>query len=216
MRDWQKLGVDKSEEDCNSDTPTVSTERRIDVSGPLASERTFMDFFLGLPLGWAVAALFGGAMIRSNATYWLGRGVAAGCRHIRLEKHVDGPLMRRAEAMMAKFGPFAVTLCFLTVGLQTAVIGSSGIARMPPRRFLPAVIAGSLIWAVVYATVGLAAIAAWFALILASPWAAAGAAVAIAVVVLFLVRWRARRNQQTTDDGGAPVGRESPVEPLRL
>src|SRR4051794_4947457 len=97
-------------------TPTISTGRRIDVSGPLASERTFMDFFLGLPLGWAIAALFGGAMIRSNATYWLGRGVAAGCRHTRLEKHLDGPLMRRAEAMTARFGPFAVTLCFLTVG----------------------------------------------------------------------------------------------------
>jgi membrane protein DedA with SNARE-associated domain len=173
-----------------------------------------MDFFLGLPLGWAIAALFGGAMIRSNATYWLGRGVAAGCRQTRLEKHVDGPLMRRAEAMMARFGPFAVTLCFLTVGLQTAVIGSSGIARMPLRRFLPAVIAGSLIWAVVYATVGLAAIAAWFALVLASPWAAAGAAVALAVVVLLLVnrRRRAQRNQQAADDGGAPVGRESPDE----
>ena len=102
-------------------------------------------------------------MIRSNATYWLGRGVAAGCRQTRLEKHVDGPLMRRAEAMMA---------------------------------------------------VGLAAVAAWFALILASPWAAAGAAVAAAVVVLMLEsrRRRAQRNQQAADDGGAPVGRESALE----
>ena len=85
---------------------------------------------------------------------------------------------------------------------------------MPLRRFLPAVIAGSLIWAVVYATVGLAAIAAWFALILASPWAAAGAAVALAVVVLFLEKRRrqAKRHQQAADDGGAPVGREGPVE----
>jgi membrane protein DedA with SNARE-associated domain len=176
-----------------------------------------MDFFLGLPLGWSIAALFAGAMIRSNATYWLGRGAAAGCRHTRLEKHVDGPLMRRAEAMMARFGPFAVTLCFLTVGLQTAVIGSSGIARMPLRRFLPAVIAGGLIWAVVYATVGLAAVAAWFALILASPWAAAGAAVAIAAVVLLLMkrRRRTKRRQETADDGGAPVGQRSPAERLQ-
>jgi membrane protein DedA with SNARE-associated domain len=177
-----------------------------------------MDFFLGLPLGWAIAALFGGAMIRSNTTYWLGRGVAAGCRHTGLEKYLDGPLMRRAEAMTARFGPFAVTLCFLTVGLQTAVIGSSGIARMPLRRFLPAVIVGSLLWAVVYATVGLAAIAAWFALVLASPWAAAGAAVAIAAVVLFLVKRirRAKRHQETADDdGGAPLGQEGPVERLQ-
>jgi len=167
-----------------------------------------MDFFLGLPLGWAIAALFGGAMIRSNTTYWLGRGVAAGCRHTRLEKHMDGPLMRRAEAMMARFGPLAVTLCFLTVGLQTAVIGSSGIARMPLRRFLPAVIAGSLIWAVLYATVGLAAIAAWVALILTSPWAAAGAAVTISAVVLFVVKRkrRAKAIPAAADDGGAQVG----------
>lgn len=175
-----------------------------------------MDFFLGLPLGWAIAALFSGAMIRSNTTYWLGRGVAAGARRTRWEKYADSPLMRRAEAMTARFGPFAVTLCFLTVGLQTAVIGSSGIARMPLRRFLPAVIVGCLIWAVVYATIGLAAIAAWFALILASPWAAAGAAVAIAVVVLLLVKRHATRHHAVgADDGDAPAGQERLAERLQ-
>ncbi|MFT4470490.1 hypothetical protein ACMX2H_11350 [Arthrobacter sulfonylureivorans] len=118
--------------------------------------------------------------------------------------------------MTARFGPLAVTLCFLTVGLQTAVIASSGIGRMPLRRFLPAVIVGSLIWAVVYATIGLAAMAAWFALILASPWAAAGVAVAVAVVVLCLAKRRTKGHHAVgADDGGALVGRERPVERLQ-
>ncbi|EMY33939.1 DedA family protein [Arthrobacter crystallopoietes BAB-32] len=153
-----------------------------------------MDIFLELPLGWAILALFGVAMARANATYWLGRGLAAGVRHTSLEKQMDSPVMKRAERLMDKYGPFAVTLCFLTIGLQTAVIASSGIARMHLARFLPAVIAGSLIWAVVYATVGLAAVAAWIGLVLASPAAAVVIALLLAALVAFLV-WRRRRRE---------------------
>jgi len=153
-----------------------------------------MDIFLELPLGWAIVALFGLAMMRSNATYWLGRGVAAGARHTALEKHLDSAVMRRAERLMDKYGPFAVTLCFLTVGLQTAVIASAGIARMHLGRFLPAVIAGSVIWAIVYATVGLAAVAAWIGLVLASPAAAVVIALLLAIVVGCVI-WRRKRRE---------------------
>ena len=100
--------------------------------------------------------------------------------------------MQRARRLINRFGPFAVTLCFLTVGLQSAVIGSAGLARMPQRRFLPAVVLGSLIWAVVYATVGLAAAAAWIALLLESP-AAAAVLAGIAVLAAAYVIWRRRR-----------------------
>ncbi|WP_262106786.1 DedA family protein [Arthrobacter sp. Marseille-P9274] len=154
-----------------------------------------MDIFLELPLGWAILALFCGAMVRSNATYWLGRGAAAGARRTSLEKHLDSPVMKRAERLMDRFGPFAVTLCFLTIGLQTAVIASAGIARMHLVRFLPAVVAGSIIWAVVYATVGLAAVAAWLGLVLASPAAAVVIAILLLGVLVFLL-WRRKRRER--------------------
>ncbi|NMR31325.1 VTT domain-containing protein [Crystallibacter degradans] len=154
-----------------------------------------MDIFLDLPLGWAILALFCVAMMRSNATYWLGRGIAAGGRHTRFERHLNGPVMKRAERFMNTFGPFAVTLCFLTVGIQTAVVSSAGIARMRMIRFLPAVVLGSLLWAIVYATVGMAAIAAWVALVLASPVAAV-VIVVVLLGVLGCLIWRRKRGKR--------------------
>ena len=154
-----------------------------------------MDIFLDLPLGWAILALFCVAMVRSNATYWIGRGIAAGGRHTRFERHLNGPVMKRAERFMNTFGPFAVTLCFLTVGIHTAVVSSAGIARMRMIRFLPAVVLGSLLWAIVYATVGMAAIAAWVALVLASPIAAVVIVVVLLGVLGFLI-WRRNRGKR--------------------
>ncbi|NKX50358.1 hypothetical protein HER39_07220 [Arthrobacter deserti] len=165
-----------------------------------------MDIFLGLPLGWAILALFCGAMLRSNGTYWIGRALAAGWHRTRLEQHLDSQVMQRAGRFVNKFGPFAVTLCFLTVGLQTAVLLTSGLARMPQRRFLPAVVLGSLIWAVVYATVGLATVAAWMAVLLESPAAAAVLAGAAVLAVAWLVWWRRRQARKPAgQEGAAPA-----------
>ena len=43
-----------------------------------------MEFFTSLPFGWAFLSLFGIVMARANATYWLGRGAAAGGRKTKL------------------------------------------------------------------------------------------------------------------------------------
>ena len=80
--------------------------------------------------------------------------------------------------------------------LQTAVVSSAGIARMRMIRFLPAVVLGSLLWAIVYATVGMAAIAAWVALVLASPIAAVVIVVVLLGVLGFLIWRRARGKRQ--------------------
>ncbi|HET7414959.1 MAG TPA: VTT domain-containing protein [Arthrobacter sp.] len=156
--------------------------------------------FSSLPFGLAVSALFVIVMLRANATYWAGRGIAAGGRRTRLERQLDSPGMRRAEAIIGRWGAPAVSLCFLTVGIQTAVNATAGIGRMPLRRYLPAVIVGSVLWAVLYATVGLAVLHAWLA-------AVAGSPVGIAVVVLLaaaiaggLVLRRRRRQQAATED----------------
>ena len=62
---------------------------------------------------------------------------------------------------MRRFGAPAVTLGFLTVGVQTAINASAGMLRMPQRRFLPAVTLGALLWSLVYTTVGFTVVDAW-------------------------------------------------------
>lgn len=151
--------------------------------------------------------LFLVVMARANATYWIGRGVAAGTRRWRQGEETPSVAWQRAGRLVNRWGPIAVVFCFLTVGIQTAVNATAGVARMPLRRYLPAVTLGSIIWATVYATVGLAAVQAWLA-------AAAGSPVAATVVALVLVAgvaalvWYRLKHHRSDDEGcvGEPAG----------
>ena len=62
---------------------------------------------------------------------------------------------------MQRWGAPVVTASFLTVGVQTLVNLAAGLARMPLRRYLPALVVGGAIWAFIYATVWTAGLAAW-------------------------------------------------------
>ena len=152
----------------------------------------------------AFAALFVIVMLRANATYWLGRGAAAGGRRWRKAEGEGSPAWQRARDLVNRWGPIAVVLCFFTVGIQTAVNATAGVTRMPLRRYLPAVTLGSIVWATIYATVGLAAARAWLAAAARSPVGATLAAVALVAVVVTIVvvhRRRARRPAPSVVDG---------------
>lgn len=112
------------------------------------------------PYAATFAVLFAGAMLRSNATYWAGRSLRAGGEHTRFGRHLDRPAVARAEAAVRRLGAPAVTLSFLTVGVQTAVMAAAGALRMPLSRFVPATVVGSLLWAAVYTFAGLAVLRA--------------------------------------------------------
>ncbi|HIZ99310.1 MAG TPA: VTT domain-containing protein [Candidatus Janibacter merdipullorum] len=152
---------------------------------------------------------FGGlfviVMLRANATYWIGRGAAAGTRRWRASEGTPSPAWQRARRLVNRWGPIAVVFCFLTVGIQTAVNATAGVTRMPLRRYLPAVTLGSVIWASVYATAGLAAARAWLAAAARSPVAATVVAVLLVVGVVALVVHRRRRHRHGggsgTDEG---------------
>jgi membrane protein DedA with SNARE-associated domain len=152
-----------------------------------------VDQIMSLPFGVALAALFAIVMIRVNATYWIGRGAVAGFSHTRFGGSLQGPKAARAQALIQRWGPYAVVLSFLTIGLQTAINLAAGAARMPVRRYLPAAIVGSVIWALLYATIGLAALEAWLAVAAASPLGAGLAAAALAAVAVWVVVIRRRR-----------------------
>lgn len=159
-----------------------------------------MDQILDLPFEVALVALFAIVMVRVNTTYWIGRGAAAGLERTRFARALHRPKAGKAQALIQRFGPYAVVLTFLTIGLQTAVNLAAGAARMPLSRYLPAAIVGSGIWAFVYATIGLAAIDAWLAVMAASPLGAALLALAIAGLAVWLVMRRRRRTAVAPED----------------
>lgn len=148
---------------------------------------------MSLPFGVALAALFAIVMIRVNVTYWIGRGAVAGFAHTRFGSSLERPKAARAQALIQRWGPYAVVLSFLTIGLQTAINLAAGAARMPMCRYLPAAIGGSVIWALLYATIGLAALEAWLAVAAASPVGAGLAVAAAAAIVVWVVTIRRRR-----------------------
>lgn len=149
---------------------------------------------------------FGGlfliVMVRANATYWIGRGAAAGTRRWRSSESSPSPAWQRARQLVNRWGPIAVVFCFLTVGIQTAVNATAGVSRMPLRRYLPAVTLGSVLWAALYASVGLAAARAWLATAARSPLVATVIAVLLVVGVVGLVLYRRARTAGAADGTG--------------
>jgi hypothetical protein len=115
---------------------------------------------------------------------------------------------RRGLALVHRWGPFAVTFAYLTVGLQSAVFVGSGLVRMPYLRFSVASVPGSIAWALIWGTVGLAAVWAAVRLATASPWALAGVVVALAG----LVTWRVLRRRARVR--GTAGGRSRAVDEL--
>jgi membrane protein DedA with SNARE-associated domain len=169
-----------------------------------------MDWIASLPIGWAILLFWCMAIIRSTTTYALGRGIAAGAEHTSLRRYLAGPVYLRAMRFVDRWGPWAIPLCFMTVGLQTAVISAAGITRMRWRRFIPAMLLGALIWGIIYGTVGMAVMWAIITAALASPWAAVALVLALAGVVVLvlwrtggLARLRAARSQRRARDAAA-------------
>jgi len=155
--------------------------------------------------------------LRAQATYWVGRAVAAGTLRSRWAEHVDGPRTRRAIASIDRWGLPIIPLSFLTVGFQTAVNAGAGLIRMRWVRYTLAMIPGCLVWAAVYALGGLAAFQAAGSLAARSPWALAGVVVALLLGAAALVlRARRRRHERESVDALAldddPVEHVSPAD----
>ena len=192
--------------------------------------KDIVAWVLGLPAYVVIPLLWSGALIRSNATYWVGRGAVQGAGALwrRARPGVAAvPALRvgvgragrvarlrpLATRLIRVFGPAAVVCGFCTIGLQSAIMASAGAVKMPLRRFIPASIVGGLIWAILYATVGLAVFEAWF-LAVAGSWWGALALLAAAVAVIgamvaadrLVLRWQARTAPEPAGVEAPPAG----------
>jgi membrane protein DedA with SNARE-associated domain len=157
--------------------------------------------------GWPYAAVFAlffaSGMARSNLTYWAGRGLRYGGGRSRFGRHLDRPAVLGAETVVRRFGAPLVVLAFLTVGVQTAVNAAAGSLRMPLRRYVPATVVGSLLWATLYTTVGLTVLGT--VLGGGSPWWWAVTAVLVALVAVGSHVVARRVGVPTPDETGEPV-----------
>ncbi|GAA3750695.1 membrane protein DedA with SNARE-associated domain [Spinactinospora alkalitolerans] len=160
------------------------------------------EFLEGRPFWVVYSALFGIVFCRAQATYWIGRGLDAGLHRSRFARRV-GDRLTRAQHLINRFGPPAVTLSFMTVGIQTAVNLAAGAMRMRFGRYLTAMVIGCLIWAAIYSLGGLAVIAAWWSLFLHSPLLAIAVG-ALAATGVLCYAWSRRSRGRRRSERPAP------------
>ncbi len=159
------------------------------------------EWFDALPIEVALAFMWVVGIVRTSIVYALGALAAeGGARLDRIRKAMDSPLYRKARRLINRWGVIAVPLCFLTVGLQTAVIITTGFTKMPLRRWVPAMLLGTFIWACVYTTIGFAILAA----LGLEPWMFPLALAIIITVLVIVSQLRERRiNRETVENATA-------------
>ena len=144
----------------------------------------------GVPYWVVYLAAFGIVLVRAQATYWAGRGVARGTGSTRVARRLERPRAVAVVDRVHRWGPVAVTLSFFTVGVQTLVNLAAGYLRMPYPRYLVALLIGCAAWAAIWTTIGSAAVNGAIALAARSPLALAVLAAVAALLVVWLVRRR--------------------------
>ena len=152
-----------------------------------------MEWILGQPFLIAAAFLTGVAAFRSQATYWLGRGIRAGVVRGAWAEKLASDKQRRAVDKLERWGWPLIPVSFLTVGFQTAVQLAAGLIGWRWPRYVLAAIPGWILWGCVYAAGGLAVFAGLFALARQAWWAVAGVVVLVAAVIVLVVRLRRTR-----------------------
>lgn len=156
------------------------------------------DWFDALPIEVALAFMWVVGIVRTSIVYALGVLAAeGGARFDRIRKAMDSPLYRKARRLINRWGVIAVPLCFLTVGLQTAVIITTGFTKMPLRRWVPAMLVGTFMWACIYTTIGFAILAA----LGLEPWMFPLALAIVITAMVVVAQLRERRiNRETVEN----------------
>ena len=156
------------------------------------------EWFDALPIEVALAFMWVVGIVRTSIVYALGALAAeGGARLDRIRKAMDSPLYRKARRLINRWGVIAVPLCFLTVGLQTAVIITTGFTKMPLRRWVPAMLVGTFIWACIYTTIGFAILAA----LGLEPWMFPLALAIVITAMVIVAQLRERRiNRETVEN----------------
>lgn len=150
---------------------------------------------------WLFVFLFFVVLSRAQMTYWLGRGAASGALRATgrggpvgaIARWFNGPIPRKGAALLDRWGLIIIPLCFLTVGVQTAVNAGAGLVRMRWTTYTIAMIPGCVAWSILYGLGMLAVFAAAVRAIAGSPWGWAGLFLLAALIAAVIIYGRRRR-----------------------
>lgn len=155
-----------------------------------------------VPFPLIVGAMFVIVFCRAGATYWLGRAAAAGAARTRVAKLMSSPGYLRATQRINDYGAPLVAFSFLTIGFQTLANLAAGASRMPLHRYLPALVAGGVMWALLYSAIGVVGVDLVGRLFAYSPLLAVLVLAALIGGYAGFVVWQSRRHAraQTLSD----------------
>lgn len=173
---------------------------RVSLTATAGADDAGVFSIAGVPFWVVYLAAFGIVLVRAQATYWAGRGVARGTASTRIAERLTSPRATAAIARVHRWGPPAVTLSFFTVGIQTVVNLAAGYLRMPYPRYLPALLVGCAAWAAIWTTVGTAAVNGAIALAAGSPVALAALGAGGVALAGWLAVHAARRRRAGLPD----------------
>lgn len=167
------------------------------------------ELFEGWPIQLVFVALFVIAMLRGQLVYWLARSLTSASlrdartgRRARLAAWLDDSGVDHGARLLRRLGLVAVPLCYVTVGLQSAVMAAAGALRIEAWKYTLATIPGSLAWAAIYATIGWALWEAALLAVAGSPWGIAALTLIVALTA-GTVWWRRRTTRAGLPDGRA-------------
>lgn len=166
-----------------------------------------MDNAMNWPLPWGVvvAILFCIVSARATGTYYIGRAIVAGTARTRWNNVVESRAYKVGSSWINRWGAPAVTLCFLTVGVQTAVLLAAGISRMPWRKYLIALVPGAIMWGLMYGTVGFVGFLALSRLWDFSPLLTVVAGALVVAVLVWGMRSVGKKQRNTLVDEPLPT-----------
>ncbi|MGC3956134.1 MAG: VTT domain-containing protein [Propionicimonas sp.] len=149
-----------------------------------------------LPFPIIVGAMFVIVFCRAGGTYLLGRAAAASAsRRPRIAKLMAGTRYQQATQRINDYGAPVVALSFLTVGFQTLANLAAGASRMSASRYLPALVVGGVLWALLYSAIGVAGVDLFGRLFDLSPALAIGVGVVLIGGYVGFIAWHARRRR---------------------
>ncbi|MFB4286036.1 DedA family protein [Nonomuraea sp. ATR24] len=152
----------------------------------------------GTPVRYVVMLLVValGVTAGDHVGYLLGRRYGVRMRELRVVRRLGVRHWDRATTALLRYGAAAVFVTRLIPVVRTLTPAAAGAAQVRYGRFLPASLAGSLLWSAVYVSLGAfagASAAHLERLLGRASWALLGVLVALVVTVSLVRRFRRRR-----------------------
>lgn len=164
------------------------------------------DFLAGYPLHIIFIILAIAVWIRGHVVYSVFRAATEfTLKHskpknpflAKIHKKLSDGSADYGVRIIQKWGLIAVPLAYLTIGIQTAVLGGAGVLKINRLKFGLAQIPGCLAWSAIYSTIGFTLWALMFKQAAASPLGVMLILVGIILIgVIIFYRLNRRNNKQ--------------------